>query len=101
MVFHESRGGADREKDGSTATFTPDGDLPEPPRAPAMGLLWLQCGEAWQVRGSGEGKNGRQERLRERGLGFIQVHWLRLHSACFEQNWMARAVFLDGVVSRV
>jgi hypothetical protein len=29
MVFHESRGEAERERDGSTATFTPVVDLPE------------------------------------------------------------------------
>jgi hypothetical protein len=49
--------------------------------------------------GVGRGKNGRQERLRERGLAFIRVPWLGVHGALIERNWTARAVFLDGVVS--
>jgi hypothetical protein len=28
MVFQETRGGAERERERLTATFTPDGDLP-------------------------------------------------------------------------
>jgi hypothetical protein len=57
MVFQESREDAERERDGSTATFTPVVDLPKALRALAMGLLRLQCGEAWRVSGSGVGVN--------------------------------------------
>jgi hypothetical protein len=49
--------------------------------------------------GVGRGKNGRQERLRERGSAFIRVPWLGVHGALVERNWTARAMFLDGVVS--
>jgi hypothetical protein len=49
--------------------------------------------------GVGRGKNGRQERLRERGSAFIRVPWLGVHGALVERNWTARVVFLDGVVS--
>jgi hypothetical protein len=69
MVFHESRGEAERERDGSTATFTPDVDLPEALRAPAMGLHRLQCGEAWRVRGSGERKEWATGEASREGLG--------------------------------
>jgi hypothetical protein len=46
VVFHASRGEAERERDGSTATFTPVIDLPGALRAPATVLLRLQCGGA-------------------------------------------------------
>jgi hypothetical protein len=51
--------------------------------------------------GVGRGKNGRQERLRERGSAFIRVPWLEVHATLIEPNRRARAVFLDGVVSWV
>jgi hypothetical protein len=51
--------------------------------------------------GVGRGKNGQQERLRERGSAFIRVPWLEVHGALIEPNRRARAVFLDGVVSWV
>jgi hypothetical protein len=51
--------------------------------------------------GVGRGKNGRQERLRERGSAFIRVPWLEVHGPLVERNWTARAVFLDGVGSWV
>jgi hypothetical protein len=42
VVFHASRGEAERERDGSTTTFIPVVDLPEALRAPATVLLRLQ-----------------------------------------------------------
>jgi hypothetical protein len=48
--------------------------------------------------GVGRGKNGRQERLRERGSAFIRIPWLGVYGALIGRDWTARAVFLDGVV---
>jgi hypothetical protein len=55
VVFHAFRGEAERERDGSTATFTPVVDLPEA----------LQSREAQRVRGSGVGVNEQKRRERE------------------------------------
>jgi hypothetical protein len=85
--------------DGNS-TF-PGGDLPEASSAPAMHSPRLHGGEALQVRGSGEGKNGRQERLQEGDSVFKLKPWPRCTVQLVGRDWRAWAVFLDGVVHQV
>jgi hypothetical protein len=51
-----------------------------------------------QVGGSGEGKNGKHERLREGDLVFILKPWPGCTVQLVGRDWRAWAVFLDGVV---